>query len=167
MTYRNTRRGFTLIELLVVVLIIGILAAVALPQYQKTVEKSRLAEAKAVFNVLEKNMQFCFLNGNTPKFCSENLLSNLDIDISGEFVEPVYAGKCDGRYNKGGCRSTKDWMYSMQDRAGSFALFAQRLGGNYNLAKTIASTTELRLGQPIKCEGTCTQVCGTANCNVD
>ena len=60
------KRGFTLIELLVVVLIIGIPAAVALPQYQKAVEKARAAEAMTVINTLQKAIDMWLLENTIP-----------------------------------------------------------------------------------------------------
>ncbi len=60
---RNGKAGFTLIELLIVVVIIGILAAIAIPKFGATKDKSRLAAVRSdVRNLMSSEEAYFFDN---------------------------------------------------------------------------------------------------------
>ena len=84
---KKMSKGFTLLEMLVVVLIIGILAGIALPQYNRAVEKTRLAEALLNASSLQKAINSYILTKGYPatgtiQFLGSDPDETLDIDIT-------------------------------------------------------------------------------------
>ena len=73
------QKGFTLLELLIVVLIIGILAAIALPQYKLAVDKSKMTQLITFTNSVKQAQQRYFLTNGSY---ADNW-SDLDISLDG------------------------------------------------------------------------------------
>lgn len=112
--------GFTLIELLVVVLIIGILAAAALPQYRKAVEKTRATQALSLLKSVSQAMQAYYLaNGSYP-----TTFDQLDVDIP-------WTGNTTFMSHAQDTKSNEDWSLQIQNNSGWVNLHIARLSGIY------------------------------------
>ena len=84
---KSVQKGFTLIELMIVVAIIGILAAVAIPQYQDYVTKSKWGSNISDLNSLKKAIGICFqTNSGDGTLCDSAAELNL-----GGLPTPKYA----------------------------------------------------------------------------
>ena len=91
------KQGFTLIELMVVVLIIGILSSIALPQYQRSVDKARAAEAVVTAKSI---VDAAALYATTFRACP-GALSDLDVKVGGTTTNWTFGVASEGARNCG------------------------------------------------------------------
>ena len=134
---RTLAQGFTLIELLVVIIIIAILAAIAVPQYQKAVQKTKYARLMATLVPMAKEVERYYtehgtyatsfdqldiaLPSSTAKTCSTNFSYAVQYvnDVCVELLkDPVYGIRVSpypggGRYSNGYVYAVKTTYWAM------------------------------------------------------
>ena len=148
-------KGFTLIELLVVVLIIGLLAGVALPQYNKAVEKSRQTEAWQTLKTINDMIKIVQMEKGT-----ETGAIAWD-DFSSSFIHA--SGTSAGKAATGGS-ATELQMKSFKFTFNNTGAVAERTGGPYGNYKLALTNTGTRMCQGDNCSKvgakTATVTCG-------
>jgi len=86
--FHKSQKGFTLIELMIVVVIIGILAALAIPRFMRSTTKAKMSEARQLLKQIY-TMQHAFrqendvytLNGTTASAAAPNAFATIGVEI--------------------------------------------------------------------------------------
>jgi prepilin-type N-terminal cleavage/methylation domain-containing protein len=112
------KKGFTLIELLIVIIVIGILATVAVPQYLRATERAKIAKAKNALGIIATAEKMYRGEKDTYTAALTNATLSAALDPYIEMTQIV---------------ADPDWDYSTSaGTASAFTATATRTGGNYN-----------------------------------
>lgn len=125
------KKGFTLIEMLVVVLIIGVLAAVALPSYETAIEKTRVSEALVTAKaIVDAEARFFQANPNATRVC-DHATQLADVDLKG--------GTWHAGASTAGCSSfrTKNFTYDLGHDGGVVVVYRPPQDQNPNDATPV------------------------------
>ncbi len=88
------KRGFTLTEIMIALVVLAVLAGLAVPNYARTVEQSRIQEAVTTINIIHMGQKIYRLNNNTfwnggSNASVANIDTNLNVDISPTFYTDI------------------------------------------------------------------------------
>ena len=130
------KKGFTLIELLIVVIVIGILASIAVPQYTTVVERSKVAKAKNALQIIVNAERLAFANTGAYIAAADKA----DLATAGNLTDYI---------DMDAVAADTDWKYSASGTDGSAT--AERAGGTYDGKTVIMDLTGAITGtHPLK-----------------
>ena len=129
------RKGFTMIELIIVIIVIGILAGIALPQYVKMIERGKIAAAKSRLDMVRKAEAIYFAKNS--KYVA--VLTG-GWNVTNDFTDEVPELKNIES-------SSNDFTYAVvSPTAGNFIVTATRLAGTVNSNGTITLDQTGKIG---------------------
>ena len=136
------KKGFTLMELIIIVVIIGILAMIALPQFFKVAERGRAAEGVATLDAL-RNAQ---LRRATERGTTTAVMDDLDIEDSSVLLKffnaPVLVGGIDIQNTPDAVIATVQ-RNATQNEAGNNYTLGIRADGIFTCAGGAADTCQM------------------------
>ena len=139
------KKGFTLVEILVAVLIMGVLVTMAVPMYEKAIEKSRVAEARAMLKRLYEAKRRVLDTRDADEDYSPDMFGFEHLDF---VIACTHGAGTGGANNYQITCSTKDFTYSLDPTDNPNAVCAARRGGDYHGVNFLYQGNEVRGSTP-------------------